>query len=283
MYVLGLSCREGYVSKREDILDGREFGAWTRRYGLLYTCNAGWIDLGHLNPYSARPEIGAANLWYQIAKEGAPALDPRCAPPPPLAGPLGAVHHMLNKPEECNTDPRYRFPDGSHGYPIVYRQDSASIPGKPGREGRYVVKHGLNVAEKKSVALSIFIEISLRFENLQLFAEWLGIGQSGFSQEDLISNLIGFYIGVGEISQYNALKLCHPVSLATAYEIWDREGAVGVNKNRSFSPRLASRTGYDTKGGCFDECQGQPRRFPKLFSRIKPVVKGGLFRDLNPF
>jgi len=271
------------MSKRSDILDGTLFGTWTAEYGLVYTCNAGWIDLGHLNPHSARPEIGAANLWNQVAAEGAPVLDPRCAPPPPLAGPLGAAYHALNKPEICDTDPRYKFSDGKTGYAVHYRQDSASLPGKPGREGRYVIKKGLTVEEKKSVALSIFIEVSLRFETLQLFAEWLGIGKSGFSQEDLVSDLIGFYIGLGEISQYNALKACHPVSLKAAQRIWDSEGEVGANKNRSFSPMFAKQTGHDSAAVCRDECQGQPRKFPRAFTRIKPVSKGHLFRDLHPF
>ncbi len=36
-------------------------GSWENvKHGLIYTCNGGWIDLGHLNPTSSRPTIGAS-------------------------------------------------------------------------------------------------------------------------------------------------------------------------------------------------------------------------------
>jgi hypothetical protein len=163
---------------------------------------------------------------------------------------------------------------------VRYWQDSAGIPGKPGKEGRYVVKRRLTVDEKRSVALAIFIEVSLRFESLQLFVEHFGIGQSGFSQEDLVSDLTGFYIDVGDITQHAALKLCHPVSARAALAIWDREGAVGANKNTSWGPKLAQRTYLEIADQCVDECNAQPRRFPKAFMRIHPATKGLLLREL---
>jgi hypothetical protein len=166
---------------------------------------------------------------------------------------------------------------------VRYRQDTATLPLKPGREGRYAVQHGLTVDEKKSVALAIFVEISLRFERLQQFAEWIGIGKSGFSQEDLVSNLIGFYIAIGEISTPVALRACQPVSATTALGIWDREGAVGDNKNYSFTPQLAHKTFTGPPTACCDECAGASRMFPKMFTRIRPAVKGILYRDLPPF
>ncbi len=55
------------MSKREDILDGRLRSNWMKKYWLLYTCNAGWLDLGHLDPNNTRPEIGAANLWKSLS------------------------------------------------------------------------------------------------------------------------------------------------------------------------------------------------------------------------
>jgi hypothetical protein len=42
------------MSKREDILDGTEILNLMKKYGLIYTCNCGWIDLGHLNPENKR-------------------------------------------------------------------------------------------------------------------------------------------------------------------------------------------------------------------------------------
>jgi hypothetical protein len=40
------------VSKREDILDGRVKDNWKENSGLLYTCNAGLLDLEGVKTYS---------------------------------------------------------------------------------------------------------------------------------------------------------------------------------------------------------------------------------------
>lgn len=267
------------MTERKDILDGLDTTNWTKRFGLIYTCNAGWIDLGHLNPHSARPEIGAANLWRQVAAEGAPMLDARCVPLPPSLPPHLRLQQARNQPDHCPDDPLYRFEDNKTGYPVRFREDHAGIPGRPGREGRYVVKHGLSLDEKRSVALAIFMEVSIKFENLQRIAGFFGVTQSGYSQEDLVSNLIGFYIAVGDLSQYEAIRLCHPVSATTAYAIWDNEGAPGRNKNTTFSPKLARQTCVGPEKKCTDECAGQPRKLPAVFTRITPATKGRLFRD----
>lgn len=42
------------MSKREDIVDGSE--AVGKQYGLVYTCNLGWLDLGHMNPREVQPK-----------------------------------------------------------------------------------------------------------------------------------------------------------------------------------------------------------------------------------
>jgi hypothetical protein len=56
------------MSKREDIVDGSE--AINRQYGLVYTCNLGWLDLGHMNPREVHANAGAAALWRQIQSGG---------------------------------------------------------------------------------------------------------------------------------------------------------------------------------------------------------------------
>ena len=58
------------MSKRSDILDGSDPLTWTKKYGLIYTCNAGWIDLGHLNPENSRMEIGAYNYGSSLLTKG---------------------------------------------------------------------------------------------------------------------------------------------------------------------------------------------------------------------
>lgn len=51
------------MANRSDIVDGTDPKVYSLSKGLIYTCNAGWIDLGHLNPCGSGREIGAANLW----------------------------------------------------------------------------------------------------------------------------------------------------------------------------------------------------------------------------
>jgi len=36
---------------------------------LAYSCECGWLDLGHMDPTSHRPNEGAQSLWDQITKE----------------------------------------------------------------------------------------------------------------------------------------------------------------------------------------------------------------------
>ncbi len=205
------------MTKKSNIVDGREVKKLIDDYGLIYTCNAGWIDLGHLNPKNARLEIGAENLWKNLLKEGKAVLKTECK-------------KTFFKPEKCEKNPEYKFPDGSTGFRLRYRQDHERWPFMPGREGVYIVKHGLSKHQKKRVALAIFKEVSYRFENFQL--RFRLITDSGYSQDDLVSNLIGFYIGIKEVQRLDILKKCHPVSKESALALWDRDGAVGKKEKK---------------------------------------------------
>ncbi len=245
------------MSERKDILDGLDEDNWKSNRGLIYTCRAGWIDLGHLNPHNARPEIGAANLWKNIRIGGKTYT-------PPYHDPYG-YSRRINKLK---------------GFLVYYRQDHANRPGKPGIGKTYLVKHGLSNAQKKRVALSIFMDVSKSFETLQ--ARMSFMTDSGFSQEDLVSNLIGFYIGIGEISRRRALEICHPVSKQAALSIWDREGAVGQNKNRTWQPQYPDSTVHATEQYCRDECLYVEKSFPKEFQTIKPIRQGILHEELIP-
>ncbi|VAW57987.1 hypothetical protein MNBD_GAMMA11-2894 [hydrothermal vent metagenome] len=160
------------MTERKNIVDGHEVENLRGNSGLIYTCNVGWIDLGHLNPENLRPEIGAANLWKNHLKEGGAVLKTECK-------------KTLFKPEECEKYPEYRFPDGSTGFRLRYRQDHERWPFMPGREGVYIVKHGLSKHQKKRVALAIFKEVSYRFENFQ--QRFSLITDSGYSQRMTLS------------------------------------------------------------------------------------------------
>lgn len=50
------------MTKRSDIIDNTDrYITRESQYGLIYTENLGWIDLGHANP------AGAERLWQQMA------------------------------------------------------------------------------------------------------------------------------------------------------------------------------------------------------------------------
>jgi hypothetical protein len=105
---------------------------------------------------------------------------------------------------------------------------------------RYRLNRPLTPAQVKSVALGVYMAISRDFEWMQLVIPWPSIRDSGFSAEDLISNLIGFYRAVEPGRNY--IALCEPVSKREALNVWDASGPVSAHKNRSFAPHFFSST-----------------------------------------
>lgn len=97
------------------------------------------------------------------------------------------------------------------------------------------------------------------------------MNNSGFSQEDLVSDLLGFYIAIGDYSRDQVLTLCKQVSRQTALEIWDREGPVGEHKNKTFQPAFAKETGQ--------ECADSNGTFPEAFRKLRLALKGRWFID----
>ncbi|GKS89256.1 MULTISPECIES: hypothetical protein [unclassified Acidovorax] len=254
------------MSKRIDILDGQK--ALSQNYGLVYTCNLGWLDLGHMHPESTRPHTGASALWKEINAGG-----------PDVRHCLGIHPQICTHPSKTDTFKAVTFPDKkTTGFKVVHRQDMHALGKKisSGVKREYVVKHNLSPAEKKSVALAIFMEVSLEFEAHQEFFPNF-ITDSGFSQEDLVSNLIGFHIAIGTVTKAQALAMAKPVSKETALAIWDRNGSVGSNKNRGFKPMFSPDTSVINDKACINECGGVLPRIPEFLAQIKPAKKGTLF------
>jgi hypothetical protein len=274
------------MSRRDDIVDGSE--ALSRQYGLVYTCNLGWLDLGHMNPREVQPNVGASALWRQIQSGGPDASAPWCGWPHGRSscgpGP-GNVARGPDMPVAARKDTTIRFADGATGFKVVSAQQmgkrlglGVSIRGNFQRE--YVVRHRLGELHKRAVALAIFMEVSLGFERMQgKFPFGMVSGDSSFSLEDLVSNVVGFYIAIGAATKAQMLNAAHPVSKNAALQIWDRDGSVGSRKNRDFVPQLSANTGSDDGRSCRDECFGQPRSFPAILSSITPATKGQLFID----
>ena len=197
---------------------------------LIYTCNCGWVDKGHANSASTRPHIGAQSLWSEIrSKSGA----------------------------------RTKWP--FEGYLVEYRQDMMKFGVGASYGGKYLVAQNLSLMEMESVALGIFLEVSFGFEDMQ---SWTFAGNSSFSEEDIVSDLLGFYAVVRP--DLDVMKVCVPVSEAASLAVWDASG--GLGKSRSVTPVFHA---------C-EECKDTPA-YPPQLQQITPARKGkaggNLWRD----
>lgn len=203
----------------------------------VYTCKAGWIDKRHFSTPSKRPFIGSKGLWDQILDE--------------------------TGEKSISTS--------TNGYKVTYRQDAKVIRYLPtiGTTKHYFVKKGLSLKEKEEVALAIFQEVSMEFEDFQGYASmWSG---SSFDPADLVSNLLGFYYVVRNYFDYEIFELCGELTKEQSLEIYMQYPGTFTDKkykNKKFTPRY-----FPNK-----YCNGNPT-FPKEFQEIKVAKKGVNFRN----
>lgn len=209
----------------------------TKDVGLAYTCNCGWIDAGHAGTFIPKDErLGANNLWKRILEET-------------------DIYHQ----------------NGMAGYKVGFTEYAAAKGASFEKSQNYFIKGGLTTAQKEQVALAIFKEVSLGFEAAQgegvkgFLSEKFGTGSS-FSEEDLVSDLVGFY---KVVKDYDWRTLCKPVSREAAEAVWKKFGAVGSHKNNTFSPNFYS---------C-DDCSSSV--FPAQYQSISDIGKGEIFFDFD--
>ncbi|GKW16641.1 hypothetical protein PEC301937_25900 [Pectobacterium carotovorum subsp. carotovorum] len=100
---------------------------------------------------------------------------------------------------------------------------------------KWKVKKGLSSNDKKRVALTIMMYTSHLFESHQDSALFNWYTDSGYSGEDLVSNLLGFYQAVDGINYLPQLEIADKVD---ALKRWDYYGPIGKYKNREFRPLL---------------------------------------------
>ncbi|MEL0649267.1 DUF4056 domain-containing protein [Pseudoalteromonas agarivorans] len=157
-------------------------------------------------------------------------------------------------------------------YRISYSQKMGNKHLKVGVRKVYDIKKGNSLANKKSIALTIFLDVSKEFETMQ--GNWLfsKFTNSSFSAEDLVSNLIGFYRAVEPNKEY--ISICEPVSKNIALAIWDKYGAVGDNKNTTTIPYI-----YPLPDSSRAKTLRTP--LPLAFNSITPVKQGVLFREVK--
>ena len=211
------------MTRRSDIIDNSDRSITRNsRYGLIYTENLGWIDLGHANP------DGAEHLWQQMTMPG------------------GGDNEWF--------DVRY------------FQSMSKNIFGLKSTTGvyrHYQVRRGLSDYVLKGVTLSIFMNTSHLFESLQGSWPYVLITDSGYSAEDLVSNLFGFCQAV-DFADYTPFLQISPKE--KAYRIWDYYGPVGEIKNRGAIPLLFPDP-IDTNA----KLEPSSGHLPAFMSAIEPV------------
>ncbi|MFE8102520.1 hypothetical protein RBA71_13635 [Brenneria goodwinii] len=122
-------------------------------------------------------------------------------------------------------------------YQIDYTQKMHAFSKRFGT-GKYVkweIKKGRTVNEIHSIALGMMMMTARVFEGYQASPFFSWYTDSGFSGEDLTSDLLGFYRAILPSNYQSRLKL---VSKYEALKRWDYYGPIGNYKNTGFLPLL---------------------------------------------
>lgn len=224
------------MTQRSDIEPNSN--SWRR---LSYTCRCGWVDWGH-----ALPE-GAKTLKTQMEAELAEG---------PLLGQMKV------------------FLEGAPAYILSYGQGMGTRRIRVDAMRHWIVRKGLSLAQRHSVALAIFMQASMDFEDLQgRFPFSIKTANSSYSMEDLVSNLISFHAALTSLSQKQLRQICGEVSVKESYRLWDEhlpDGLGGI-RNRSFRPILFP---------C-NECTTGSTAFPGLLTSISAEPAGMLWVKLQ--
>ncbi len=132
----------------------------------------------------------------------------------------------------------------------------------------WVVRKGLSAQQKESAALGIFMAASRTFENMQASFPFSVATNSGFSGENLVSNLVGFYGAYRNINEPRLRAICGETSEIESLRIWDEylPHGIGAIKNRSFRPLL-----FPTTEGVSSPADTS---FPLILSTIRPSASG---------
>lgn len=138
----------------------------------------------------------------------------------------------------------------------------------------YYVQSNLSSAERESVALAIYMEVSYGFETVKTDFPYGWTTDSGFTAENLVSNIIGFYRAVRPGRDY--ISMCQPVSKEAAREVWDAQGGAGKKKNRFFGTYIYPSIACGTSSGPMSA------PLPNFLNSINPAQKGTLYRDWDP-
>ncbi|HHE8494765.1 hypothetical protein NFL61_23065 (plasmid) [Enterobacter ludwigii] len=126
---------------------------------------------------------------------------------------------------------------GREHYEVVYSQ-SMIDPARTMKMGKFItwrIKRGRSYSERQSIALAMMMSLARKFEGLQSSFPVSLTTDSGFSGEDLVSDLLGFH---RVVTIQNPFDMLRPVSKAEALKRWDYYGKIGSWKNETFIPLL---------------------------------------------
>ncbi|MBP2169432.1 hypothetical protein J2125_002624 [Erwinia toletana] len=126
---------------------------------------------------------------------------------------------------------------GQDRYDITYSQSMVD-PSRFVKMGKFItwrIKRGRTHCERQSIALGMMMPLARKFEGLQASFPINFTTDSGFSGEDLVSDLLGFY---RVVSIQNPFEILRPVGKGEALKRWDYYGKIGSWKNETFSPLL---------------------------------------------
>lgn len=126
---------------------------------------------------------------------------------------------------------------GKDRYEVTYSQSMVDPTHtiKIGKAMRWSVKRGRSKADRHSIALGMMMRVARKFEGLQASFPISIATDSGFSGEDLVSDLLGFY---RVVSSEDPIGMLRPVGKQEALKRWDYYGKIGGWKNYDFCPLL---------------------------------------------
>jgi hypothetical protein len=126
---------------------------------------------------------------------------------------------------------------GKEFYDVQYSQGMSGFR-RQVRTGKVMIwriRRGRPHWEQKSIALAMMMTMARKFEAFQGSFPNNLVTDSGFSGEDLVSDLLGFY---RVVSVQNPFSMLRPVSKEEALKRWDHYGKIGSWKNETFQPLL---------------------------------------------
>ena len=210
---------------------------------VSYTCRYGFIDWGHASPGRPSDPNSLAALHRQLTTER--NLSPM----------LEAVDVKLN---------------GRPAFLVTYGMGMGKrvLGLKLGLStmGHWVVQRRLTAGQREQVALGMLRAATFQFETIQ---EKMGLS-SGFSAEDLPSNMLGLISLFRGILAEKLRILLGEVDVQSSMTVWQRHlgaGGLGGLKNREFSPKLFP---------C-EACKGKDTSPPALLSQARYAREGGLW------